>query len=213
MLSSIYGSPPKGPFFTVMTLSIRRLFALLAVSAFVVAAAACGGEDEKTAEDVPDDAIALIGDTPIPRAEFDSLMERAEKSYEDQKREFPKAGTPEFQDLKTRAVQFLIQRYQFRAEAAELDVEVSDEDIDKRFAEIQKTSFGGDKKKLLAALEKEGLTEDEAREEIRDQILQEKLYAQGDRGREGLRRGAKKYYEKNKQQFTQPATRDVPTSS
>ena len=192
-----------------MTLSLRPIAALFAVCAFALAIAGCGGEDAKTAADVPSDAIALVGDTPIPRAEFDDLMERAEANYKAQKRPFPKVGSPEYQDLKTRAVAFLVQRYQFRAEAAELDVEATDEDVDKKLAEIQKASFDGSRDKLLAALKKEGLTEEDAREEIRDRTLQEKLYAKVTEDIEASEEEQEAYYEKNKQQFSQPASRDV----
>ena len=71
--------------------------ALLALTcALALAAGACGGGDEeKTPEDVPPDAIALVGDTKVPKAEFDALLERAEKNFKAQKRPFPKVGTPE----------------------------------------------------------------------------------------------------------------------
>ena len=192
-----------------MTLSLRPIAALFAVCAFALAIAGCGGEDAKTAADVPSDAIALVGETPIPRAEFDELMERAEANYKAQKRPFPKVGSPEYQDLKTRAGAFLVQRYQFRAEAAKLDVEATDEDVDKKLAEIQKASFDGSREKLLAALKKEGLTEEDAREEIRDRTLQEKLYAKVTEDIEASEEEQEAYYEKNKEQFSQPASRDV----
>ena len=177
--------------------------------AFALGAAACGGDDEKTAQDVPSDAIALVGDTEVPRAEFDDLLERAEASYKANKRPFPKPGTPEYQDLKTRAVAFLVQRYQFRAEAEELGVEVTDEDVDKKLAEIRKESFGNDEKKFLQALKQEGLTEEEARREIRDNLLQEKLYEAVTKDVKVTDQEIERYYEKNKAQFTQPASRNV----
>ena len=190
--------------------AFTRTAAFLAACALAVGATACGGGDEKkTAEDVPADAIALVGDTPIPRAEFDDLLERAKANYKQQKRAFPKAGTPEYQDLKNRAVAYLVQRYQFREEADELDVEVADKDIDKKIAEIQKSNFGNDRTKLLAALKKEGLTEDDLREQLRDQVLQEKLYAKITDDVKVTEKDEQAYYEKNKQQFSQPASRTV----
>ncbi len=42
---------------------MRKLLALGACSALALGAAACGGDDQKTPEDVPPDAIALVGDT------------------------------------------------------------------------------------------------------------------------------------------------------
>jgi foldase protein PrsA len=193
-----------------MTSPLRKLIPLLFVCALALTASACGGDDEpRTAEDVPSDAIALVGDIEIPRAEFDALMERAELNYKNQKRPFPKAGSPEYQDLKTRAVAFLVQRYQFRAEAEELGVEVSDEQVTKKFDELKKQAFEGDEKKFQAALKREGLTEEAARAEIEDRVLQEELYAKVTEDVKVSDKDIEEYYEKNKQQFTQPSSRDV----
>jgi foldase protein PrsA len=207
MLSSIYGSRPSGLSF--MSSMLRKITSLLAVTTVVVGTAACGGEESRAPEDVPADAIALIGDTEVPRAEFDQLMERAEKSLKAQGRPFPKAGTPEYQDLKTRAVSFLVQRYRFREEAQELDIEVSNEDVDKELEKIRKESFGGSDKKLQEALKREGLTLEQAREELRDRLLQERLYERVTEDVEVTQEDIEAYYEKNKQQFSQPASRDV----
>jgi foldase protein PrsA len=208
MLYSRFASPPSFSLHS-MLFTIRRFALLAAVSALALATGACGSEDKKTAEDVPSDAIALLGDTEIPRAEFDELMARAKQSYESQKRPFPKAGTPEYQDLKTRAVAFLVQRYEFRVEGEELAVEVTDEDVDKKLEDIKKESFGNSDKKFEQALKREGLTEGEARDEIRDNLLQEKLYEAVTKDVKVTDSDIEKYYDKNKAQFTQPARRNV----
>ena len=207
MLSSSYGSLASEASF--MGLTFRNILSLLAVCAVALAASACGGEEARAPEDVPADAIALIGDTEVPRAEFDALMERAKESLKGQSRPFPKAGTPEYQDLKTRAVSFLMQRYRFRAEAEELGIEISDEDIDKELEKIRKESFDGSQKKLDEALKREGLTIEEARVELADRLLQQRLYDKVTEDVEVSDADIEKYYEKNKQQFSQPATRDV----
>lgn len=209
MLYSLFGSPPR--FSAVpMFVPLRKHLLLVATCAVATAASACGGgEAAKGPEDVPPDAIALIGDTEIPKAEFDSLMARAEKSYKVRKRPFPKVGTPEYQDLKTRAVAFLVQRYEYRLEADEIGVEVSDDDIDKRLAKLVKERFGGDEKKFGQALKREGLTDDEARDEVRDLITQERLFDRVTKSVKVTDEDISKYYEKNKAQFTQPASREV----
>jgi foldase protein PrsA len=208
MLSSVSGSPRSGRFF--MGVSLRTILLLLAVCALALTAAACGGNepDRPSPEDVPADAIALIGDTPVPRAEWEALMERAKANYKAQDRPFPKVGSPEYQDLKTRAVAFLVQRYQYRAEAEELGVTVSDADVDKRLAEIKKQA-GWNDKQFRDALKREGLTEAEAREEIRDRILQERLYDKVTADIQVSEEEIQEHYEKNKAQFTQPASRTV----
>jgi foldase protein PrsA len=175
----------------------------------VLGAAACGGDGERSSEDVPVDAIALIGDDEVPKSEFDKLMERAEKSYKAQKRPFPKVGTKEYEDLKDRAVSFLIQRYQFRMEAEAMGIQVSDDDVKKRLDKIKKETFGGNEKTYQAELKRLGLSEEDVREQIRDVIIQEKLYKEVTKDVKVSDKEVEDYYTKNKSQFAQPATRDV----
>jgi parvulin-like peptidyl-prolyl isomerase len=190
---------------TPFTLARALMLALAAILA-VLALGACGGDDETS---VPADAIAVVGDTEIPKDQFDELMARAEKSYENNKREFPKVGTPEYQDLKGRAVAFLVQRYRFQQAAEERDVTVSDEDVDKRIEQIKKENFEGKDEEFVKALAREGLNEEDAREEIKAQILQEKLFEEVTKEVGVSDADIEQYYEKNKAQFTQPASRDV----
>jgi foldase protein PrsA len=192
-----------------MDFPLRKPFILVAVGALVLAVAGCGGDDQKSPSDVPPDSIALIGDTKVPKADFDALLERAKTSYKAQNREFPKVGSPEYQDLKTRAVAFLVQRYEFRAEAEELGIEVTEDDVDKEIEDLKKQLFQGDEKKFEDALQKEGLTLEQAREEIRDRIIQEKIFESVTKDVEVTEAEIKDYYEKNKAQFTQPASREV----
>ncbi len=182
--------------------------ALAAAFVLTLTLAACGGGDDGAA-DVPADAIAVVGETPIPKAEFDALMSRAQESYESQEREFPAVGTPEYQDLKSRAVAFLVQRYRFAAEAEALDVTVEDTEVDERLDQIREESFEGDEEKFEEALENEGLTLEQAREEIRAQLMQEKLFEKVTENVEISDEDVEAYYEENKEQFTQPASRDV----
>jgi parvulin-like peptidyl-prolyl isomerase len=210
MLSSVSDWPRSGRICIAEDLFMRSLIIFLAACALVIGLTACGGDDgPKTSADVPADAIALLGETEVPRAEFDELIDRAKESYKAQDRPFPKAGTPEYNDLKTRAVTYLVQRYQWRTEAEELGIEVKESDIDKRLDELVEQSFGGDKDKFLAAIKNEGLTEEEARVEIRDRVIQEKLYEKVTEDVKVTDEDVEKYYEENKQQFTQPASRTV----
>ncbi len=193
-----------------MRRSPRKLVALLALCAVPLALAACGGDDETTPEDVAKEgAIAFVGDKEIPRSEFDSLMKRAEANYKTQKKPFPKPGTDEYADLKNRAVAFLVDRYAFRSEAEEMGVEVSDQEVDREIDKIRKEAFGGDDKKLRAALEQQSLTLEQAREEVRERLLRDKVYKRVTDSVKVSEDEIKRYYDKNKANFTQPATRDV----
>lgn len=188
-----------------MRFPLRTTLTLLFACALAVGLAACGGgSDTKTAEDVPVDAIALVGDQEVPKAEYDALLDRAKQSYEAQKRPFPKVGSPEYNDLKGRAVQFLVQRYEFRNEAENLGVKVTDEEVTKRLDQLKKTNFGGSDEKLQAELKKLGLTEEQAREEIQDKLLQEKIFTKVAGSIKVPEAEIETYYKDNEEQFTKP---------
>ena len=188
-----------------MRFPLRTTLTLSFACAFVLGLAACGGgTDEKTVEDVPVDAIALVGDQEVPKAEYDALLDRAKQSYKAQERPFPKVGSPEYNDLKVRAVQFLVQRYEYRSEAENLGVKVTDEEVTKRLDELKKTNFGGSDEKLEAELKKLGLTVEQAREEIKDKLIQEKIFAKVTGSITVPAAEIETYYKNNAEQFTKP---------
>jgi parvulin-like peptidyl-prolyl isomerase len=183
----------------------RLALALLALAAVLVAAG-CGGSDD---DELPIGAVAVVDGVEISKSELDAMLARAKISYEQQERGFPKAGTPEYQSLQTQAVAYLVQRTQYDAEAEERGITVTDADIDKRIEQVKRQSFGGNDKEWTKALEAQGWTEDEVREEIRAQVLSEKLVAAVTGATEVTDEEIAAYYEANKSQFTVPETREV----
>src|SRR5918997_6362106 len=153
---------------------VVSLFAAVAC----LALAACGSEKPA----VPADAVAVVGDETITKTEFDRLIEQARGSYKQQKRAFPKAGSQEYQALRGQAMQFLVQRAQFEQKAQEFDIEVTDEDVDKRLAQLKKQYFQGSQKKYTEQLEQQGLSEEQVKDDVRAQLIQERLYNQVTKG-------------------------------
>jgi parvulin-like peptidyl-prolyl isomerase len=184
-------------------MKIFRL-ALLLCALVAVGLAGCGGDDE-----VPADAVAVVDGQQIARSDYEALLSQAKKSYKSQKREFPAAGSQEFQTLRNQAVQFLVQREQFEQEASDMDVEVTDKQIDARLEQIQKQYFGGDKKKYEKQLKEQGLSEKQVRNDIRAQIISEKIFEQVTKDVKVTDADIAAYYEKNKTQYSQPESRDV----
>jgi foldase protein PrsA len=184
-------------------MKISRL-ALLLCALVAVALAGCGGD-----KDVPSDAVAVVDGTEIARSDYEALITQAKKSYKNQKREFPAAGSQEFQTLRNQAVQFLVQREQFEQEANDMDVDVTDKQIDARLEQIMKQYFGGDKTKYEKQLKEQGLTEKQVRNDIRAQIVSEKIFEQVTKDVKVNDADIASYYEKNKQQYSQPESRDV----
>lgn len=176
-----------------------------AVSAVaVVVATGCGGTD-----DVPADAVAVIDGTAITKAQLDELIGRARTSYKSQKREFPKAGTPEFQSLQTQAVAYLVQREEYAREAEGLDVAITDKQIDDRIAEVKKQYFGDDQKKLDAQLKQQGYTTEAFRADIEAQLLSEGITEKLTADVQVTDADVKKYYAENTTQYTIAQSRDI----
>ncbi len=165
----------------------------------------CGSENES----VPPNAVAVVGGETITKEQFDRLIEQARGSYRQQKRDFPKPGSQEYQTLRGQAMQFLVQRAQFEQKAEELDIEVTDEDVDKRLAQLKKQYFQGSEKKYEDQLREQGLSEEQVKDDVRAQLIQEKIYAEVTKGAKVTDREIDASYKKNKSQYVQPATREV----
>jgi parvulin-like peptidyl-prolyl isomerase len=182
---------------------LRLLTLLLLLVALAVAG--CGGDEE-----VPANAVALVDGEEIPRSEYDNLLAQARKGYAQRKQEFPAAGSQEFQTLKNQAVQFLVQRVQFRQQAEELEIEVTEKQVEARLAQIQKQYFGGDKKKYEKQLKDQGLTEAQVKRDLRSQIISEKIFAKVTSEVKVTEAQIEKHYEEKKaSQYSQPESRDV----
>lgn len=195
-------SPAPGAFVYLMHTS-KLLLIPAAVAALVLAG--CGGGSQS----VPADAVAVVDGTEIPKAQFDQIMAQARKSYEQQEREWPKAGTAEFQTLRGQAVQFLVQRAQFENEAEDLGVEVTDKQVDDRLKQIKQQYFGGDQKKYEAQLKEQGLNETQVRADIRSQLVSEAIFKEVTGDVKVTDKEIEDYYAKNKEQYSQPESRDV----
>jgi parvulin-like peptidyl-prolyl isomerase len=184
---------------------MRSIPSLLLIALAALTLAACGGGDDE----VPSDAVAIVAGEPVARADFDALMRRAEAGAKAQGRKFPDAGTPEYAQLKRQALEILTQREEYEQEAKDLGIEVKDDDVDKRLVQLKKQYFAGNDKRYQAQLKESGLVEDDLRQDIRSQLIAEKIYNKVTGGVKVTEKDVEKYYSSHKQQYTQPETRDI----
>jgi parvulin-like peptidyl-prolyl isomerase len=198
---------------------IRLVLILALVAAF---AAACGGGGGG-ARDVPNDAVAVVGDGTITKADYDKILGQAKRSYSAQHRAFPKAGTQQFTALQGQIVQFLVERSEYDQEAKKMNVKVSDKEVTDRLNQVKQQYFvnpSGQKPASKAQIEKryqsqlkaQGLTDKDVRDGIRSQLIREKLYNKVTKDVKVSDDDAKKYYKDHSQQYQQPAvpeSRDV----
>lgn len=186
--------------------SMRKIHVLtLFLALLALGVAGCGGDDKN----VPDGAVAVVDGEEITKAEFDALINRAKSSYEQNKREFPKVGTPEYKTLQNQAVQYLVQQEKYRQKAEELDVEVEKKEVDDRLTQIKQQYFGGDDAKFQENLKQQGLTEQQVRREIENQLISEKIYEKVTEGVKVTDEEITKYYESHKSDYKVAESRDV----
>ena len=192
-----------------MSSHIRRNSSLLLLALIaVLALAGCGGGGTSSA-DVPDGAVAVVGDKTVTKEEFDKLIEQQKKSAEAQKQDFPEPGTPEYEALKATVVKGLVEQKEWELEGESMGVKVTDQEIETELDKLKQTYFQGDEQKYSAELAKQGLTDADVRNELRTRILTNKIYQAVIKKVTVSDADIKAYYDKNPTQYQQPASREV----
>jgi hypothetical protein len=151
---------------------MRPLFVLFAPLALASALAAGCGHDPLS---VPKDAIAVVGDRTIMRAQFDELMSQARHSYAVRGRPFPAPGTPAYAELKATAVRLLVERAELDQKAPGLGVTIEGSQVEARRRLLIEETFGGDDGRYRARLREERMTDAQVRSALRAQLLSEAI--------------------------------------
>src|SRR6185437_5274876 len=126
-----------------MTFSRRFLLLPLAALAAATGLAACGGSGGSSNESGPSNSVAVVGDQKITRDEFNAMLESTKKSWQQQKRTFPKPGTTQYVAVQNQIMQYLVQRTEFEEKAkSDLGIEISDKQVQDRLKQIKKQYFG-----------------------------------------------------------------------
>jgi len=192
-----------------MSSHIRRNSSLLLLALIaVLALAACGGGGTSSA-DVPEGAVAVVGDKTVTKEEFDQLIEQQKKSAEAQKQDFPAPGTAQYEALKATVVKALVEQKEWELEGEAMGVQVTDQEIETELDKLKQQYFKGDEQKYSAELAKQGLTDEDVRNELRTRILTNKIYEAVTKKVTVSDADIQAYYDKNSTQYQQPASREV----
>ena len=184
---------------------MRRLV-LFGFASLALLAAACGGGSSAP---LGSDDVAVVGNQQITKDQFQQLMGRAKKSYDQQKRAFPKAGSTEYEQLKGQAITFLVQQAEVEEQAKKLGVDISDEKVDKEIARYKKQFYGGIDARYEKAVKQQGLTDAQARDAIRQQLVSQALFKKVTGSVKVSDADIKQYYDSHKSQYVQPQSREV----
>jgi foldase protein PrsA len=199
---------------------MRRIIGVLSGVVLVLVVSACGGGGPRN---VPNDAVAVVGDRTIQKSEWDALIQQTKQNYKATNHSFPKPGSVELANLRSNATQFLISASEYEQEAAKMGIKVSDADVQSRLDQIKKQFYasqsGGKpaskeqiEKRYQQALKQQGFTDDEVRKGIRITLYRERVQKKVTEGVTVSDDDVKSYYDKHKQQYetpAQPASRDV----
>jgi foldase protein PrsA len=183
-----------------------RILLVLALGAGTFALAGCGGSKS---ESVPPGAVAVVNGTAITAGELEALVARVRQSYANNKQQFPKAGTPEYQALQSQAVAYLVQRTEYEQQAEQLGVAVSDKEVADKAAQYKKQYFDGNEQKFRKQLQDQGMTPEQFQSDVRFELLSSKLYDAITGGVKVTDTDIRAYYVENKDQYTVPESREV----
>jgi hypothetical protein len=175
----------------------RRILILPIAAIALVVAAACGSDSG----DVPLSAIAVVGGQTVMKAELDRILDETRANSKQSRRPFPKPGTQQYAQIREQLVQFLVRRAQFAEAADERGIEISDELVEQRRNGVIQQFFGGQGELYEKHLEKNGLTDEQTRADIKASLIQEALLRDVNNGIEVSEAEARKHYRKNKRQF------------
>jgi foldase protein PrsA len=182
---------------------------IVAAVVVIIILIAAGGNDHS----VPKGAVADVDGKPITKAQFDHWLnivvavQRPPKSK--QKPVPPKPGTKAYQQVAQQVLQFLTTALWIEGEAADRGVTASADEIKAQFKQTKQQSFPSDKayQKFLKQSEQ---TQADIDYRVKLDVLSNKIRQEvtADTGNISDK-DVEDYYNKNKQQFSQPERRDV----
>jgi FKBP-type peptidyl-prolyl cis-trans isomerase (trigger factor) len=151
----------------------------VALATLALAVGGCSGSPPPsvgtTDWDIPEGAIALVGDDVVTLAEYEQAMAEAEARYgaSGDASSFPPEGTVAFDELKASIIDRLVDNALTRQGASDLGLTVTPEEVTARVAEIKK-ELGG-QAQLDTYIEGQGLTPERYGEQIRADLLETKV--------------------------------------
>jgi foldase protein PrsA len=153
--------------------------------------------------------VANVDGEKVSQTQLDEVIEQAKTRLEAQGQKIPAAGSAEYQAFQQNALTYLVQKIQFEQQAAELGVTVTDKQVQERLDRLVTQYFGGSKKKYLASLGKQKLTDAQVRAELRTTLISEALFKKVGAGASVSDTDVEDYYKSHPEIYSQPAARDV----
>jgi parvulin-like peptidyl-prolyl isomerase len=193
--------------------ALRRLALLVFGAVFVVLFAVIAVAEGIGDPSVPDGDVALVEDAPsdvknVSEDEYDRALKQS--AAQSGKKEVPKPGDPQYDELQEAALGSLLDAVWLRGEADEEGISVTEADVEKEFKKLKKENFKteAEYKKFLKESE---FTQADVDSRVELQMLSTEIQKNITEGAsEPSDSEIKDYYEAAlATQFTQPETRDI----
>ncbi len=179
-----------------VTSSRRRLGALvLCISVLALVGAACGGSsggsktNSNSSSTVPSGDVAKVGSVDVTQAQFNDLMATAKQSYKTSKKKFPAVGTAAYATVRDQAVSQLVQEAEISIGAKNLNITVTQPEVEKALTTIKNQYFQDtktkkyDPAKYKAALKAQGTTDARVRNQLHAEADGRQDHREADEGR------------------------------
>jgi hypothetical protein len=147
--------------------------ALVILALGVLAAVALSGCGGGSGGDVPEGAVATVGDVTVSRAQVDELIAQAETQLKAQGQSFPKQGTAQYDEYVGKIVEYLVGNEIVTQSAPEYKVTVTDAEVDDQITQMEQ-AYGG-KSAFQKMLTQAGMTDALLKATIKSQLLSQKL--------------------------------------
>jgi hypothetical protein len=161
--------------------------------------AACGSGGSG----LPSDAVAKVGSVTVTKDQFAELLDQARATFTSNGKDFPKEGSPQFNEFKARIVSYLVSNAILQQVAGKYGVSVSDAEVSAQVAKMQQ-AYGG-----AAAFQKmiaqQGMTQDLLKRTLRAQLLLQKMQALVVKGIAVGDKQVKQYWEAHKAELEKKA--------
>jgi SurA N-terminal domain/PPIC-type PPIASE domain len=191
---------------------MRRFFPAIVAILVLLAAPACGGGSGSGSNvSVPAGDVAIVGDRTITVAQLDRQIELRVRAAKIQKQQLPKSGTQAYRE---QVVQPLVDRLVFNAQveniAKNLDITVSDDEIQKAIDDAVKQNYGGSRDAFEKDVKKYGFTDEEvAQLLVRPSLLSKKIQEKVQSEEKITDADVKAYYDTHKKDFVTQDSRVV----
>lgn len=176
------------------------LLALLLSAALAAIAGGCGSE---SGGDVPDGAVATVGDVSITQEQIEELIAQASAQLKGQGEAFPAEGTAMYADYMAKMVEYLVGNQIIIQSAPEYDVTVTDSQVSGQIKQLV-ASYGG-QAKFDRTLKAAGMDQELLERTIKSQLLSQAMQSKVTESATVSAADIKAYWDAHKEQFMEDA--------